>query len=697
MPVYKYFIKFRSAGRKKRSLILAAATFYLFLKCYLFANQLVVPVISSLDGLYDDKKAYCLLFLQILGLIVLACLLVFIVSLATDRPKEQPLKKNSLFRHPLMTFFATTSIVLIVVGFIPTVIAKVFFDFEKAFYDPIWPRSQYFHSIALLAFCVGFFRADIKVSRDRVHWWTAPFFILPFRFFNSFPLLWWSFLSAWLPSRYWTAWRIPLTLATCFLPLLSYPESQPIRDTVPAYKGKGMVELEKYGDNCYQIVRVPGKYEFYMVCTSMIGHFTKGAKDVWTMKDKVDFNVHFNEASYNFTDNKAYVFNYRNSSVHVIDLESMSQIDAIRVPRKMFPTSSVDFHQLYDSASKRLFIADSAGLVLIIDVDRPEIIRSLYIHGPNGLVSFLLDEEKNCLILLFSYSVGILDLEQDSIVRTLTFRHRTGGMDYIPEHGEIFVSFPEIMKIDAFKFDDLEVLRSYHAPFGVRTICADPAHEVLISTSLTGSTEVRNLLSGELIRRNKTVAWAHWIELFPEMGKAVISAGASNTRIWNYLQSSGKLPWKTRMEIDIEKWLNYVFLNVRPFKSIVGEMASKDIRKTSMAGHDTSIFMVGPSGVERSDGQAILQLAGYNVSVMNYEEFLKREPFGNSGDVFIVDIDGPDSLPEKIIRSIEKNNTDARIVNATRDPNRCTGSGYDCFTIPYNDPIENYEDVISLN
>ncbi len=698
-PVYRYSLAFQSAGWKVRIPVLAALTLWMALKCRLFIIHTAIPRFSAIFSGDDFHQMWCMVFIPILVLLGVFFLIITTSALAAGKPGGKPRRFSLLTGRPRTSFLIVGALVFIITAFIPTIIAEQFFNFEPVLRGSrFWPRDEFLYSAALTALALGIYYADINAPAGSAHWWTAPFFLLPFSYFNSFPILWWSFVAFWFPSRYWSLWRVPLTLATCCLPLLAYGGAQPIRDSTPRYGGRGLVNIYAGKDQiCYEAARQPGKQEFFIACSSLLRHYKMEADGAWDYGRDVDLDFIFDEVSFDFDRNKAYIYNSIESYVQVLDLAEMAPVDRIPVPVDQFPVQTVHIHQAYDSDSGLLAVSSEAGTFFLMDVNARGIIRTGFFRTSEKVRQLMMDKKNRRLFVLFDQSLVVLDPDQGTILQSRALTGRAGGMEYEPKNEKVYISYPHLMKIEALRGGDLEFLQSYSAPLGVRKMRVDLAHDILISAAVSGSTEVRRLSTGGLLRRKWTVAWAHWIELFPEKEQAVITGGYSLAAIWKYPSSASIAPWYIRVEMSAERALAWA---IRDIKWIRGYFEKVSVRKTplpSLVKYSGRIVIVASQSEKISFLKTTLEIGGFDVASLDLESFMRRINEFGSADVYIFELADKKQDRDRAVELIHERFAKSKILFAVNSPRDCPDKNEGCVELSHNYKLSFLECLFCLD
>ncbi len=671
MPFYKHVMAFPNAGWKVRLPVLAVLTIWMIVKCFLFVRHIAIPQLMMIIRGGDFTQVWCMIYIPVFLLIGAFCLIMTLLALAAGKPQEKPRLPSFMHGHPLITFLIFGAVIFVVSTLIPTVIADLFFNFERVWDGSKYiPEIQYVYSSALLALCLGLFWADINASRDTVHWWTAPFFLLPFSWFGFFPLLWWNFVAYWFPSKYWKLWRIPLTIATCCLPLLAYGQAQRIRSSSPVYYNDRIQEMDTAWQNCYEVMRPPGKTEFFITCINLFRHYKMDTDGNWNNVNETELLFPRNEMSLDFEEERVYIHNTSNSTVEVLDLKDFSAVDQIPVPVERFPVRDDLVHQAYDPKSNTLVVAGSYGEIYVLDVDKREVTQSFYLKTRDKYLQLLMDDSGN-LLILGDRCLLVLDPEKKRIINHLSLANRAGGMDIDSRTGKIYIAFPLLMAVHVFDKETMEFERQYPAPLGVRNVRVDSANNIMVTDSISGSAEARALDTGELIRRDRVVVWAHWIELFPEIHQAVITGGTSNSVIWKYLPASSKSNLNVKIEMSLERLWNFIDDKMKLMRKDVDYKHYDSVLLPEIVRYHGRIAIVGAPEKDLQYLKATLIFGGYNAEITTMRDFINQPSDFGSVDAFIVEMDDEPQLTKQIIKIIKKHYENLKIVYAVRDNGNC--------------------------
>ena len=527
------------SNNAKKAFVVFAANILLILNCYIFYRFIIKQKILRIINLRPEEQIYSLIYFDILAYMLVCLAVLFILSLLVERKGHNFSNFNILNGHPIITFCLIFFISSCGIVFMPTIIAEKLLIFDP-YYDfiprPVFPQKRYWLPTFFTVLTFSIYFADLKIKSKVKHWWLFPFLLLPA------PILWWSCINYWIPSKIWKAWRPVLAMLTCLVPVLVYFTSQPLRISQPIYmqEQESIQRLELAGDNPYDIRRIPNKFELFITQCSSLCRYERSPDSEWKMQQCLNLDFFWNITAYDFKRNLGYIQNGRNGKLYVVNLESLTvdrvlQIDGLHAPDRL-PITFLDF----DPKRDILIVADYSGRITTIDVNEFKIINHYKID--NAFVTQLsVDSEKGLVYYLTQFDLRVFDIETLSLKKIIHFKSMASGFANDNSNNRFFISFPKEMTVRLFDWSSCSCITTIQAPAGVRNILVDNSGNKLFLGAISGEIQIRDLKDFRLIKRARISPWIHWLEIIPELEELAISPGDNRPVIWKYNSNKDKL------------------------------------------------------------------------------------------------------------------------------------------------------------
>jgi len=406
--------------------------------------------------------------------------------------------------------------------------------------DPAWLRFALWHAAGLALF----FGALAAGPQRR--WVTVPFLVLPFSVFGAVPALWWLGAADLFPSRFGRRWAGAL-LALTMLPVLAQLSTRlDLGHPLPVYAGGDAQVLPTLGfRNAYGVARVPERPELWAVFREHLTHtetpYTDRAKLCrfdgrsvlrWEPAGCVELEHEWNEASFDFAKDRAYVFVAQTETLHTIDLNALTPVAAVA-----YRHGSTEFAlpalQALSPDGATLYVAASHTLRAIA-TDTGVVRQTIPLDDPGRPVALTVSPVTGEPILPFSGFTLVLD----PATLAPRARHRTpgpvGGFCWDDRDHALWLALPDLMETRRLNLDSGAFDRAFPAPVGVRALAIDPQRRWLFQASMSGVVRVVDLNTGEALRRSLLAPFIHGLAAFPETGELLVSVGGNRPLMWRY-------------------------------------------------------------------------------------------------------------------------------------------------------------------
>ena len=528
--------------------ILVAALLLLQLGQF-FAQKFLQQFRSIFASVDASESMFNLLFFDVLILIAGAMFLVFILSVFSGTPQKPARFLKKFSGRPVITFLFFAVLLETLLVFLPTVIADRFawvYDSSPS----VFPHRAYIAQVSIVAVCVALSLADIVSKTNRSRLWLAPFLLLPFGLFNSFPLLFWNAAQRWAPFGLWKIFRPVCAAATCIMPILIFPTAQPIRPVDFTYgmgdrgfmlsEGKpGRSFLPENRSECiaYQAVYSSAENSLYMRCDSSLVRFIHSDPEKWEFDKEVPLDFKWDQGSFDFEKKTAYIADAISGNITVVNLSDLSIIAKIAISGWKTSDHAHQVKQAYDSTSKQLVVATINGILYLVDTTSRQVTAKTTLPSSEerSLVWDLrIIQARNELLALQPFRLSALKMDDLSFVREIKFDSPAHGLLPDEKRNRLLVAFPAQMKIESFSIDKFSSSGSRDAPAGTRAMAIDNQNGVILLSSISGVVEVRRIKDLSRIARVRLVPWIHWVEPIPQMGACIITAAGVQPVLWQY-------------------------------------------------------------------------------------------------------------------------------------------------------------------
>lgn len=533
--------RFVFLGVRSKRILLVLATAFLMAKFYFFIIQLLLPTFKAIKKVDEFIQVNCLIYFDILFNLTLFCCGLFFFFLFAGTFTGKKIAIKIVGRRPLVVFAVTAAFVLtvllIIAGTNPMKhmsLRNFNLDTVHEFIRILLPNHLFVKHALLASLCFGLVFADELAVPEKRRWWLIPFSLIPAGVFNFFPLLWYSFFSWWMPSKYWAIWRIPTAFISCFLILLFFPLVQPIKNAMPTYNRGYVQNLQVTGDGAYSGYFNPATDELLITNSSRLRKYKREQNGKYTHSEMLYLPFLWNEASLDFDDGKGYFHDINTSQLYVVDIEKMSILDIIKIPVESFLVQSPYLHQVIDNKRKRLVVADYYGSLYSMNLDTMLLDKSVLIKAKDENTQIMADPKTGLLYVLYNNEMKILDINDLKVIGSKSLTDRAEGIYTSADLDEVYISFPKAMKVRAYDKETLDEKMVFNAPAGVRKIAVNPDQNLLFESSISGVVELRELDTGKLLKRKRMVAWAHWLEVIPQYRQVLITGGDTDSVIWDY-------------------------------------------------------------------------------------------------------------------------------------------------------------------
>lgn len=538
--------KIRSINGYGRYLILSAATALLMLKILEAVHFFFYPKIKAIINLGELEKANGLIFfnefVNIALILFIICLFFFFPGSPEGKRRLFLIKKG----RPVLSFFLYTPIIALVLILGPGFISR---GWSSSGLQGILPQSEYLHVAIATAFCFGLSLADIATKKGAVRWWILPFLVIPTNGIFYFPLLWWNAIAGWLPSKYWNLWRPVFLLGTAIGPILAYPLAQPFLHDPPVFIDTG---YEIIGNRIgYGIQEVPGAQEAYISAVDNLQHYKK-ENSRWLLVDELHTGFGWDEASFDFKENQAYIHDGNSGHLHILGLNPLSKKETLEIPYESFPFRSGAIHQAYDANRKILAIGEDGCFVTTLDMDTMRVRQSLSLGNDLGYIARILNvPSRGELLILTTHSLTAYRLNDLTMVRSVQLPDVSYGMIIEEKNDRVFVGFPQIMEVAEYSLTGFELRRTFDGPAGLRSMVLDPANKALFLGSVSGVLEIRKLDDLKLVRRVRLMPWMRRMAVIPE-SREILLTSRSMPIVWSYLHRKEKQSAYDQLQVIAE-------------------------------------------------------------------------------------------------------------------------------------------------
>ena len=597
-----------------RFLLLSLANVLILVHLYLLLKKILTGIS---DSNYMQQMA-CLMYWDILIFLVCISGVIFLATLIIGRTRAQ----RDFAGFPSMKFVSVFFLVAFAVSAIFVLAPNFLFDaffFHESKIRPgrnltsQLPGRQFLLATLVTGMSLGFDWANRAEKGRSLHWLLVPILIIPIPFFNLFPLMWWHAGNFLFKSKVWNLWRPILVMTNCFLPVLFYPISQPIRPDLPAMgKGSilpiGLVQNECDGYFAEWVDRRP---EFYLSCDHMFYRIAKDEKlGSWRSVDNLKLQFKVSLGALDQGRGVGYLFNGYESELNIIALPELEVIEKRAIPLRAFPGEfEMPFHAI-DTGRQRLFLADPNGLVSILDLKEKvqEKYQSEYFNKGGPIARMIYDEKSDLLYLLKAHRLLVLRSEDLRIIREIEIEQIAAGFVIDPEKERIYISLPRQMKVRILDIHSLKTIGEFDAPAACRFLAVDMENRLLFITSMSGVVETRNLKDLTLLRRDRLSPWIHNVSVNPKLKKAVVTVAENFPFIFSYSSKAPSVGFSTKSM----QWFENL-LRISISRIPIGKERLEDGNKSPIPRGNKTVLILLKDKKERELARGILEWGGYRV------------------------------------------------------------------------------------
>jgi len=609
--ILRFVNKFEHLHIFYRLIILAAIAILLAFQLYRFTKSILIPQIKLIAEIHEETPVYAFIYFDFLSTIVLIIAVIFILCMVAGSPglsRRLPLIKSG---HPIITFCLYTTIIYVALKYIPGLVVLGKF---------VAPHESYVGQVKLAAFCFGLSLADVAAKPKPLRWWTL-IFIIPFPTTAAFPLLWWNVAQGWAPSRIWIIWKPILLGASCLMPILFYPTSQPILPDLPRYNQKNTRVLDnELALGCYGIERTPGRSEIYARCIPSLCRFEK-KKGIWGKKNCQSETFQFNEAAIDYQKGAAYLYDGEKGNLHAYSIPSLIKIKKTKIPVEDFPVRMEIYHTCFNGEGQ-IIIGENDGALGVITGEIGKLNKMKFLSRADGQIHRILClVENNEMLLLQANRLSLYNTNTLSCERSVELPDFSYGMYYDSKFRKIYVGQPEKMEVLVYDFDTFDLLDRINAPAGVRAIGLDHQRGLLFFASFSSVVEVRDVNDFHLIKRKRLVPWVRDLEVMSDQGELIIS-GRVEPVVWKYEMRDEKSGFFERLMFLGEKIIKFALSMSKKEKEVILDLHSKTAFKCPETGllgglESGTVQVCLFDDVQKRMAMILLSKVGYDVRSSN--------------------------------------------------------------------------------
>ena len=503
------------------------------------------------------KQIYNLLYFEwpaMIALVYISLAVLILIFWRPVKPKLEPTGKKAL---PVLLFLIAIPLFAYATLLLPYTLFKIGKPIIDSL-DPLIHKQIYIRQSFWLAVFLSASLADCALGQIKRPWVKAVYLAVPF------PLLWWNFAHGLFPSRYWTFWKAPLVLvsfASAFLAFFTEPEE--IRQFAPMERAPlARVEHEPLG-KCtgYQIQLAPDGNTLYVNCNNVLTRF-EISDTGWKENGLYDPDGQWDEAAFSYAQKQAYIFIGELRRLDVVDLNSMTRIESVKLDSSLFPQRHPGIHQAFSERKNLLIVAENFGVIQVLNgngftqktgVDMTRAYSQIW--------RILLDDTKGELYVLQDHALWVMRIDDLKILRHLEFEDSAIDM-YMDEPSEsLFISFPKIMEVRRYDAKTLDRVDRIPAPASVRAIAVDSDKNLLITGSYNGVISVRDLKTHEQGNRIQVTPYLRRICLWPENEELLVSFANYKVLHLRYLSSATNFSLSDWMLAQLEKAFRLTTIN----------------------------------------------------------------------------------------------------------------------------------------
>ncbi|MCB1154159.1 hypothetical protein KDL45_10955, partial [bacterium] len=634
-----------------RVVLLSAATLVLLYRFRLYFDDILLPAVRTAIDAPNERKLEMLFGFDLFMLIAVGCLTAFVVALAAPRPENDDVLWWGRKRRPLLVLTATLIPLALLLHLMPTRIADALLHFElMKNWEAIDPSVLRPYRIAAntTAVVVALTLADSAVRRQGAHWWLLPAVVLSGPIFSGTVLLAWAFFAGLFASRYWNLWRVPCAAATCALPMLAYPASQPIRHFTdfPVHNIAHADAIPGELDPIYNVVRVPGEDALLTGGggRKKLDLVRRSATGRWTREATADLDFTWDRAAFDFANRRAYVFDAMSGTLHALDANTLHEVGTAVVSLEDFPVRTTFFFTALDAVAGLLLVADEVGTMVTLNVPSGEVSASSYVPVRGSrLVDVQADPTRGQFVVMFNRALVVLDGATLAPVREHRLDFRGEGMWFDPDARRVYIASADRLKVVVLDADDFHAIREYPAPLTARMVLVDRNAGLLVVGSYNGVVEMRDLESGGLLRRARFACRLHGLALLPGHDELAVTFGANYGRVWRYGEGRSFDPFDPVLR-GVEKIAATMAARGRVLQSAPRAQDAGEF-ESPVLGAPVLVFV--PSETERRIIRRHLQGDGFTVDIVaTWAEFQERVE-GNAYPLAIVELHATGLSPDE--------------------------------------------------
>lgn len=605
------------------TLLLIAANLLIFFGFCRFLNKFITGLLNS----SDLSQIESLIYWDIFVFLFLAGLLLFFANMILVRSKNGKIRSAYFFNHPVRLFIIATPLLALFFIYLPTILMDFIFNIPlhpyHFFRRPFQlPSFNHIWMSVITAFSIGLSWADHATKNPR-RWWLLPFLAAPLPGIYWFPLLWWNAMARFLPSRIWTFWRPVLTLLSCMLPVLFFPQSQEIRPDYPQF-GRGESVSLTNPDNYCEAYGIQWKQgDLYMHCSN---NLVKVSFDD-SMQNPHFVDTHDFEFFWNFfaIDNERSLIHIYDGQGKVLYTEALDDFhieNTRQIPRWVFPTKSERPFLNLDEKRNNLIVTDQYGYLALIDLDDPhqQDYITRYLYDGQEIVGTHFDGKRDQLAMMQKGRFSILDPETFESRREFSLSEIAFSFTYDSPGNQVFISYPGNAEVEIRDLDTFAVKRTINGPLGVRRVVVDHENNRVILTSLTGVVELRDGQDFSLIDRIRLAPRIHGVSAWPEKKRLAVAFGHNSPAIVDYSDLSTAFDPLDTLLRGFEKFLSFAMPHLskratfsREFQNDFSQNRTETVPKLKGRGN---VYLLGTEKAVIEQGADILKWGGFTPHVV---------------------------------------------------------------------------------
>ena len=645
--------KWRDARWYVRLPLLLVVLAWLVFRSTQFLQTILTPAIEAFAEPYSEVYGNTLVYFDFFVTLGLVAAVVVLLSLFAGR--------ISVFGSGIVTFIISGALFFCGFVLLPEWLSG---PYVTALKPPgfVWPKPGYIDAAVVAAFGFALTFGDGAARPTSIRWWTLPFLFVVGSRWTAIPILWWSAVAWWLPSRFWGILRPILAGLTCLLPVAAFFVGETIVDGIPVFDQAGQrIELPTRID-CYGAWQNPDSTELYLRCVP----FLYAVDPVHHGKPKILSNAGFqwNEGAFDFKRGRAHLFDGMNTMLYSYDIAGGGLKTTTSVPTEKFPAQREVYHSCFDPVGDAIVIAENEGVLAVIDA------ASLQVRAWSFLGTFAEVAKIECLpkrrelVVLQTARISVVRLDDLTMIRNGDLPEYSYGMGVDEQGGRVWVTYPQSMKVAAYLLDDLLLERVIDGPLAARPVGVDSERNLLFVGAVSGAVEVRSPETGERIDRVRLTPWTRRLMVMPERGEVLVT-GRGYPVLWNYTGSDRSFSFFDSVLSIAEQgyqWWTTRKAGKKNFALVSNP--SNEIWRVPQNENRALIAMT--SAADLAAGSAILREIGYTVRAVTTSADLKQALSDGDFDLTLVD--------RSMQMDVESVAADSVVLTAAED-----GKGYDAF------------------